>query len=221
MLTRAAETGLYLRTDYSIADERAGATLDDVVEPLEPDQLSAVDRYSDDELARLAVRPDDLAWSSRALLSSVLEGYVSAIAPVIGYGLTQDRRHRAPIATPHGFSMEWLRIPPGSSTGTHRHDFSQTVLLTEGEWEVSVNRSDKLLRTVPAEGSIVSIPPGAWRNLSNVGETDAQAVIVCESDHRAVIEWDFEILAAARSAGWSIDAAGYIAPAALLARSEQ
>ena len=219
VLRSAAETGLYLRSDHSLVDTSAGASLNDVIQPLEPRQLAGVDLYSDEELAACAVAHDDLVWSDRALLSTVVDGHESALAPVIGPGMTEDRSRRAPITTPHGFSVEWLRIPPGSSTGLHRHDLSQVLLATDGSLEITVNRGSNQLRSVPAQGSVISIMSGAWRNFSNVGDTEVRTLVVCGTDGRPAIEWDANIVTAALDDGWSRDAGGYIAPVDLVGRS--
>ena len=221
VLREAAQTGLYLGLDYSVVDAANGELPEDVVLPLDAKLLTAVDTYSDAELAARTVGLDDLQWSDSALLSSVLEGYGTALAPVIGYGLTEDRRHRAPITTPHGFSVEWLRVDPNSSTGVHRHWLNQVVLVGQGDWEISVNRGDDAVSAAPSEGSVVSIPSGAWRNLKNTGTTSALALVVCATDQRAAIEWDQEIESAAETLGWGHDAAGYVAPLALLGRPPQ
>ena len=221
VLREAAKTGLYLRPDHSLIDAANGAPPEEVVVPLDAELLVGVDTYSDDELAARTVALEDLQWSDNALLSSVMAGCTSALAPVIGYGLTEDRRHRTPISAPHGFSVEWLRVAPGSSTGVHRHHHSQVLFTGEGHWEIEVNRGDDAISAQPAEGSVVSIPTSAWRNLKNTGPTDAVALVVCGGDQRVVIEWDPEIVTAAEAIGWGHDAAGYLAPLALLGRPPQ
>lgn len=221
VLRDAAQTGLYLRSDYSLLDAANGEPPEDVVLPLDAELLAEVDSYTDAELTARTVRMENLQWSAGALLSSMLPGHSTALAPVIGYGLTEHRRHRTPISTPHGFSVEWLRAAPGSSTGVHRHSDSQVLITGEGQWEIAVNRGDDSISANPAEGSVVSIPPHAWRNLKNSGATDAFALVVCGSDQRAAIEWDPEIVAAAEALGWGYDAAGYLAPLALLGRPPQ
>ena len=60
---------------------------------------------------------------------------------------------------------------------------------------------------------------GAWRNFSNVGDTEVRTLVVCGTDGRPAIEWDANIVTAALDAGWSRDAGGYIAPVDLVGRS--
>ena len=221
VLRAAAETGLYLRSDYTIVNGTEGVPPEDLVQPLDPAQLVSVDHYSDLELAGHAVSQEDLRWSDQALLSNVVAGHAGAMAPVIGHGMTEDRHHRSPITSAHGFSVEWLRLPSGSSTGLHRHQQNQVVIAIDGSWEIAVNRNEHTLRSRPASGSVVSINSGAWRDLSNIGESEACAVVVCDTDQRAIVEWDGSIVETAQQAGWGRDAGGYLAPVELIGRNQR
>lgn len=215
VLRAAAETGLHLTSDWAVV-EANGSVPADVIEPFTAEQLAEVDTYSDAEIAARAVPYDALQWSSRALLSSVVPGHQCAVAPVIGAGLGEDRRQIAPIANAHGFSIEWLRIEPGSSTGTHRHGDSQVLIVVDGDWRVDINRGAHAAERHPDIGSVVSIAEGAWRNFTNVGETAAHAVMVCGGDHPTRLDWDDALEAGAAAAGWTRDASGYMAPIDLL-----
>lgn len=214
VLREAAETGMYICDDYSLLDATKGDDLSHAVRPLPDDRIES-DQYTDAELAARVIGSDDLAWSDRAVLSSVLEGHRSRIAPVIGHGLSQDRRQQAPLMDPHEFSIEWLELEPGQRLGLHRHDHTQATFLVEGEWEVVVN-DEASLAARPDPGSIVSTPPRAWRDFVNVGSTPARAVIVCGSDAPTRLEWHPTIVAAASAAGYAVDHSGFVAPEHLL-----
>lgn len=218
VLRQAAATGLYLAPDHSVLEATNGQSVEDVVVPLDDRELGSVDSYSDAELEDRVVRRETLSWSQRALLSSVLAGHTAALAPVIGFGMSEDRLQRPPVWTPHGFSIEWLTVAAGSSVGLHRLAADQVLLLSEGDWEISFNRGPDSESTRPTSGSVVSVPADAWRDFANVGRTDATALIVCGGDNRSLIEWDAEILAVAHAAGWARDAGGYVAPLGLLGR---
>jgi quercetin dioxygenase-like cupin family protein len=219
VLKAAADTGLYLSPDHAVLDARAGDRIAEVIDPVDESRLVELDSYTDEEIRALIVAPDQLEWSHSALLSSVLNGHASAIAPVIGFGLTEDRRQRPPIWTPHGFTLEWLRLEPGASTGLHRIAQSQALLLVEGEWQISYNRDDHRVSRAPAEGSVASVPAGCWRGLSNTGASSATCVVVCAGDERATVEWDPAVVAAALDLGWGRDARGYLAPVDLLGKA--
>ncbi len=219
VLEAAAETGLYLSPAHAVLDARAGDRIAEVTTPVDESRLAELDSYTDDEIRELIVAPDQLEWSHSALLSGVLEGHASAMAPVIGFGLTEDRRQRPGIWTPHGFSLEWLRLEPGASTGLHRIAQPQALLLVDGEWRISYNRDDNRVSRAAAEGSVVSVPAGCWREFSNTGASSATCVVVCAGDQRARAEWDPAVVAAARDLGWGHDARGYLAPVDLLERA--
>ena len=216
VLSAAAETGMYLSPDYTVIDTEAGDVAEAVIAPIADDLLKELDSYSDAELLEHVVRQDQLAWSERSLLSSVLAGHESALAPVIGFGITEDRRHRAAITNHHGFSVEWLRLAPGAATGLHCLDQHQVLLPDEGRWEIGFNRGADEISSKPQNGSVVSIPTGCWRNLRNFGDSDALALIVTNGDAPARLQWDRELIGQARNSGWGRDASGYLAPIDLL-----
>ena len=219
VLRQAAETGLYLASDQTLLDASNGQSVDGAIVPLDDDDFESVDSYSISELEPRVVGLDSLDWSQRGLLSSVLAGHASALAPVIGFGMSEDRRQVPAIWNPHGFSIEWLSVPPGSRVGLHRLDVSQVLMLSQGDWEVSFNRGDATQSTRPPPETVVSVPAGAWRDFANAGSGDATALVVCGGDERALIEWDPAIVYRARAAGWARDAGGYVAPLRLLAGS--
>jgi len=219
VLDAAAATGLYLSHDYSVVDAAVGEPTDETIAPVDEARLSELDRYTDDEIAKRIVCPDRLEWSRTALLSSGLPGQGSAIAPVIGFGLTEDRRQHPPIWTPHGFTLQWLRLDPGASTGLHRLDRAQALILVEGEWQIGFNSVGDQIRRDVVAGAVVSVPAGCWHDLTNSGSGTATCLVVCAGDDRALIEWDNDVVAAAAEAGWGHDAHGYVAPLDLLART--
>ncbi len=219
VLEAAAATGLYLSPGHVVVDASAGDPIDDTLPPVDESRLVELDSYTDDEIRERIVGADRLEWSSAALLSAVLSGHGSAMAPVIGFGLTEDRRQRPPIWTPHGFSLEWLRLEPGASTALHRIEQSQALFLVDGEWQISYNRGDDRASRATAAGSVVSVPGGCWREFTNTGASTASCLVVCAGDERARAEWDSAVVAAASDLGWGHDASGYRAPVDLLART--
>ena len=216
VLEAAAATGLHLSTNGAVLDATAGELTNDTITPIDETRLGELDHYTDAEIAERIVAPGRLNWSEVALLSSVLPGHGSAMAPVIGFGLTEDRQQRPPIWTPHGFTVEWLRLEPGASTGLHRIDQNQALFLVEGEWQVTYNRLDNQISRTAAEDTVVSIPGSCWRELTNIGSAVATCLVVCAGDNRARADWDPRIENAAAEAGWGRDANGYIAPLDLL-----
>ena len=215
VLEAAAETGLYLDAGHSVVEANGSEPPPDRLAPLDGEALAHTDSYSDSELAQRLVRRSSLDWHIQALASGVLAGHSSAVAPVIGLGMTEHRGHRAPVGAAHGFSVEWLRIAPGSQTGLHRHSDSSVLLIVDGDFEVSLNRGDRLSERLEPR-TVVSVPPDAWRSFANVGRDDAHAIVVNGGDHRSRIDWDPDLLAEVAAAGYGHDACGYLAPLALI-----
>jgi len=217
VLRAAAETGLYLAADHSVVEVNGSEPPTGLLSALTPEQLLHTDRYSDAQLAERMVRRSELDWHRHGLASSVLEGHRSAIAPVIGHGMTEHRGHQAPVSVAHGFSVEWLRIAAGAETGMHRHDDSSVLLIVDGDFEVTLNRRERLSERVEPR-SVVSVPSGAWRSFANAGSRDAHAVVVNGGDHRNRLVWAHEILDGIAAAGYGHDACGFLAPLELIGR---
>ena len=217
VLEQAAETGLYLDESNGVLDATDGDDVSEAISAVSADQLNSnVDTYSDAELTDRAVACEQLEWSNRSLLSAVLPGHECAMAPVIGHGLTEDRHHRPPITSPHEFSVEWLEVAPGSSTGRHRHPGTQVLILVEGSWDIVLNAGDEETARPADVGSVVSVPEGAWRDFVNTGDGRSRAIVVCGGNGPTRLEWAPEVTAAAAGAGWVLDASGYLAPAELV-----
>ena len=216
VLEAAAETGLVLTHDHAVVDTKNGEAIENPLQPVNLERLSELDSYTDEEIGERIVSVDQLEWSRSALLSSVVAGHGSAMAPVIGFGMTEDRRQRPQIWTPHGFTLEWLQIDPGASTGPHRIAESQALILVDGDWQISYNRGDDRVSRAAGERTVVSVPAGSWRDFTNTGDSVARCLVVCASDERAHIEWDPSLVADAAASGWGRDASGYRAPLDLI-----
>ncbi|MFV1962458.1 MAG: cupin domain-containing protein, partial [Acidimicrobiia bacterium] len=221
VLQQAALTGLYLRADNTLLDTEARDEITDdskLIGPMSEKDIAELRLYTDVELRGRMVTQDDLVWSDRALLDSVLPGHASELAPVIGWGMTMDRNHVPPITNPHTFSLEWLRTPAGNAVGFHRHHDTQVLMSVEGEWQITFNRGDDQITPTISTETFVSIPRGVWRSFANVGEADALMLVVNGTDNRNLIGWDDSIVSAAEAAGWAVDASGYLAAGRVLTR---
>jgi len=219
VLQQAALTGLYLRLDNTLLDTTAGDELNGapLAAPMSEEDMAGLRTYTDAELRGRLVTQEDLEWSERALLDSVLPGHSAQLAPVLGWGMTMDRDHVPPMVNPHTFSIEWLWAPSGNRVGAHRHDETQVLMAVKGEWEVLFNRGANLVERRIGPETLVSVPPGVWRSLRSVGG-EGLMLVVNGGDSRNLLEWEPQIAEQARAAGWAVDAGGYIAPERVLLR---
>jgi hypothetical protein len=144
---------------------------------------------------------------------------------VIGLGLTQDRNHAAPVSNAHGFSLEWLRIPPGGRVSRHALQEKQVLIVYRGSVGIDVQGIDGMVRSTasgtPDGWDSFAMPANCWRSLHNTGAHEAVVLLMTPGDHRKAITWAPEVLEAAAAQGLAIDANGYVAPKRFVDRSQR
>ena len=216
ILSTAAEQGLFLTRDNMLVDTETGASRpapEALMPPLDRPTIDSLRKFSAADMRRRVVTAAERSWSSHALLDSQLPGHASAMAAVIGHGMSQDIEQAPRITNPHGFSMEWLRIEPGQSVGPFRLSEAQVLIVFAGGVAVSIDAAAPLEAGVQ---EVVSVPAGAWRRIANSGDGMAEMAVMIAGDHKKQPVWDAGILAQAAAAGLGIDHSGYIAPQRLL-----
>jgi quercetin dioxygenase-like cupin family protein len=219
IIEEAAQYGLYLTKDNMLVDTGNGQPKPaeaDLIKLIPPDEIAKLKRYSVAQMAQRVVARAERDWSEDALLDSRMPGHQSAMAPVIGYGMSQDRGHNAKIVNPHGFSIEWLRLPPGQSVSRHRLSQKQVMMVFSGAAAVTLNGPGQEVELRAGARDMVSVPAHAWRSIANASDTDTEIVLVTTGDGRKTPEWAPDVVAAAKAAGRGIDKSGLIARADLL-----
>lgn len=219
ILRGARQHGLYLTRNDLVVDISTGAPApkdEDLVEPLSDAVIAEMDRYSVDDMLRRVVGAADRVWSDRPFLDSVLSGHRAALAPVIGFGMTEDRKAKSQISNPHGFSVEWLRIEPSACVGPFKLAPKQILIVYEGSLEITINRGAQAVAIAVATQDTYSMDAGVWRTLKATSSRAAIIAVITSGDARAHIEWDTTIIAQSRDAGFAIDPDGYLAPTAML-----
>ena len=219
ILRGAQQYGLYLTRDDLVVNTATGESKPadhELVEPLSDSIIATLDRYSREDMLQRVVCAAERAWSQRALLDSVLPGHRSALAPVVGFGMTEDRKSRPKIYNPHGFTVEWLSIEAGNTVGPYRLDPKQVLIVYEGSLEILVNRHENAVAITVDTQDTYSMPSGVWRSLTATSAQPAVIAVITAGDSRARIEWDETIVARARSAGLAIDSDGYATPTDML-----
>ncbi len=219
ILANAAQYGMFLTQDNMLVDTGAGAPRpapDALMPPLSTEQIATLPRFTPEQMQRRVAKSEDRHWLPHALLDAVLPGHASELAPVIGYGMSEDRSHTAPIANPHGFSIEWLRLQPGNRVGRHKLAEKQVAIVLSGAATFILNEPGAEIEVEVATGECFSPPPGAWRSIAAAGAEPVELALITSGDQRKRATWAPEITAAAMAAGFGIDHNGYIAPLSLL-----
>ena len=236
-LKAAAENGVHLTDDYQIIDEHLGQQFDAAamrrLQPMEQAEIDRLRQFSPQEMAQRVVRFADLKWSGQALLDSGLPGCGAQLAPVIGLGMCEDRNQQAPITNAHGFSIEWLKIPPGGGVSLHQLAVRQVLTCYQGSAQISVsntavdpsesalNATEIIVKGTPEAWDSYAMPAQVWRRIENKGEVDAVLLLMTPGDGRKSITWSSEVVAAAAATGLAMDANGYIALKKFVDRSQR
>ena len=217
ILSTAAEYGLFLTRDNMLVDIDGGAArpeAETLMPALSAAQIASLPTYSVVDMAKRVVAGADRVWSGAALLDSCLPGHGCLLAPVIGHGMTQNRAQAAPIAGPHGFSIEWLRIPAGQMVGRHMLSEKQVMIVFSGAMTVTLNGPGEETVVLVETGEVFSAPGGSWRSMA--ASVEAEVALITSGDQRKRPVWAKDIVRAAMQAGFGIDHDGHVAPLGLL-----
>ena len=221
-LEAARKNGVHLTEDYRIIDENAGQKWTADMKRLQPMTASDIAQlriWSPEEMSKRIVRFKNLDWSANALLGCALPGCGAQLAPVLGLGISESRDHAAPVATSHGFSIEWLKLPAGGALPRHRLAEKQVMVVYQGTLQITVESgSPDVPVNLEAKGSSLgwdtyAMPADCWRSLHNPGDTDTVVMLMTAGDARKRIEWASDVVQAAGQLGpWgqAIDANGFV-----------
>ena len=219
ILQTAARYGLYLTRDNMLVDTEGGAATpeaDELLQPIDRATMEGFRRYTPEQMRKRVVTVADRQWSDHALLDGCLPGHASELAPVLGYGMTEDRDHETPVSNPHGFSVEFLRIQPGSTVGPFRVAEKQVLIGFRGAFEVTMNEPGQRVTMRVNAQDLFSVPADVWRSITAVGDVPAELVVMLPGDARKPVTWAPELVARAAEAGRGRDHNGYLALTRLL-----
>jgi hypothetical protein len=217
IIREAADYGLYISSDNRLIDVSRGDEVppeEGRIPPMPDADVAALRDVSREEMMSRFVAREDRDFRP-AFIDQALQGGGAQIAPVIGYGITQNREHVAPITNPHGFSAEWLRLKPGQSVGPFTLDEKMVLIAHEGRLRLDFADGGDASVEVDAWDTY-SVPGGVPRKITALGDAPAEVLVVVSGDHRKRPVFAPEIIAAAREAGLGLDAGGYVAKASLL-----
>lgn len=219
IINGAAQYGLYLDKQNRLIDTAKGDKVPDkseLITPMSDAEIARLRRYTVAEMAQRVVARGERAWSKNALLDSCLPGHASQIAPVLGYGMTQDRDHAPKITNPHGFSIEWLKLPKGQSVSRFRLAEKQVMIGHSGAVEVVLNGPGDEVSLQVGTRDTLSVPADVWRTIRNTSDDDAEVLLITSGEGRKRPQWAPDVVKAAADKGRTVDASGFVAPVDLV-----
>lgn len=217
IIREAADYGLYISSENRLIDTSNGDPVpaeEDRIPPMPDEDVATLRTVSKEEMLKRVVSSGNRDFRP-AFIDQNLPGGGAQIAPVIGYGITQNRDHAAPITNPHGFSTEWLRIEPGQSVGPFALDEKMVLIVHKGQLQIDYADAGAASVTVDAWDTY-SIPAGTFRTITATGDTATEALVVVSGDHRKRPVFAPDILEAAKASGLGLDAGGFVAKQSLL-----
>ncbi len=225
-LELARKNGVRLTDDYQIVDENAGQRWMPDMKPLQPmteQQIAELRVWSAKEMSKRVVRFADLDWSASATLDAALPGCGAQLAPVIGWGMSEDRNQQAQVTNAHGFSVEWMKLPAGGSVSRHQLKEKQVLVVYQGELRINVEGAS--VTAVTAKGlstgwDTFAMPADCWRSYQNKSSQDAVVLVMSAGDARKRITWADDVVQSAGQRGYAIDANGYIGPKYFIDRAQ-
>ncbi len=188
----------------------------ELLQPIDRSTIESFRRYTPEQMRKRVVTAADRQWSRHALLDSGLPGHASELAPVLGYGMTEDRDQDIPVSNPHGFSLELLRIEPGNTVGPFRLSEKQVLICFQGAFDVTLNDPGQEVTVRVDAQDFFSVPGDVWRSITAVGDGAAEIAVMLPGDARKRSTWAPDLVTAAAQAGRGMDHNGYVALKRLL-----
>lgn len=217
IIREAAEYGLYISSENQLIDTSRGDQVppeDRRIPPMPAEDVADLREVSRDEMMSRVVTQGSRDFRP-GFIDQKLRGGGAEIAPVIGFGITQNREHSAPITNPHGFSAEWLRLQPGQSVGPFNLDDKMVLIGHTGQFRIEYVDNGDVSVDVNAWDTY-SIPAGAARSITAVGDAVVEILVVVTGDHRKRPVFSEDVIEAAAETGLGLDASGFVAKSSLL-----
>ncbi|MGQ7845156.1 hypothetical protein ACUNV4_11815 [Granulosicoccus sp. 3-233] len=217
IIREAADYGLYISSENTLIDTSRGDAVPDEsgrIAPMPASEVEQLREVSREEMRRRIVTESDRQFLP-AFIDASLPGCGAEMAPVIGFGLTQNRKHVVPVTNPHGFSVEWLRLQAGQCVSSFSLPDKMVLIMRSGSVRVTFNDDADVIVALDA-WETYSIPADVVRSIEATGEEPAELLVVVSGDHRKMPVFKESVIEAALSEGLALDAGGYVAKASLL-----
>lgn len=217
IIREAAEYGLYISKDNVLIDTSNGDPEpgeDACIAPMSDADVAKLRQYGPGEMLQRVVATDDRDFRP-GFVDMGIAGCGAEIAPVIGFGITQNRDHLAKIRNPHGFSMEWLRLQPGQKLSAFALAEKMVLIPREAGLRLTFNDAQDVTADLGAWDTY-SVPADVVRSIENTGDAPVETLVIVTGDHQKRPQFRRDVLDAAFAQGHALDAQGFVADAHLI-----
>ncbi|RKD76342.1 hypothetical protein ATL39_0559 [Sinobaca qinghaiensis] len=151
-------------------------------------------------------------------IDSIIPGHQRINYALIGDTASENPEYKPMITEPHGFQIGMVKALPGNGPAFHTHDYIETFVPLSGKWRFYWGEGPDQIdgEEIIGEWDLITLPPGLYRGLENVGEEEAWLFAVLEQHE--VFEgkdpyWAPEVVRKAAEYGFDADDKGkMIAP---------
>ena len=146
-------------------------TSEDVRTWKRPDGLSLGDWIENERIARFESRTYD--WNALKFQADYDPKYKRAQMRYIGLGAAGAKSDANVIPSEH-FTFSTMVLPAGCEGPLHVHDDVEEVFfMLRGRIRLFMEHEGETAETVLNERDVVSVPPGVYRGLENIGQEEA------------------------------------------------
>lgn len=150
-------------------------------------------------------------------IDSIIPGHQRINYALIGDTASENPDYKPMITEPHGFQIGMVKALPGNGPAFHTHDYIESFVPLSGKWRFYWGEGPEQIdgEEILEEWDLITLPPGLYRGLENVGEEEAWLFAVLEQHE--VFEgkdpyWAPEVVKKAAEYGFDADDKGKMVP---------
>jgi quercetin dioxygenase-like cupin family protein len=127
---------------------------------------------------------------------------------VIGKGVVENPAMTPPISESHGFTVSYIKVPPGGGANLHSHRTAEIFIPMNGKLIVYFN-SDGQDEIELDPWDTISVPTDVMRGFRNPGDQELVVLAMVGGDSGGgSVTWHDDVLGKARDTGLAVDEKG-------------
>jgi mannose-6-phosphate isomerase-like protein (cupin superfamily) len=161
-----------------------------------------VKTVSSTEMARRIVRYGELRPCFNAFVDTRTPGSeAKENFTIIGPGVSENPAQYVHITEPHGYNIGGARQPPNCVNSQHSHETAEVFVAHTGHWRFDLGEDCEDAHVYLGPGDLVSLPPGAFRGFTNVGDDVGFLWAILGEDDPGRVTWAPKVFELAKNYG--------------------